>query len=270
MSGSPSGAELDLSAYLHRVGLEGGIGEPGLDQLSRLQAAHLEAVAFENLDQRLGRPVLLDLASLQDKIVRRRRGGYCFEQNTLFAAVLQQLGYRVETLEARVRPAGASSVLPRTHMMLRVEIEERAWLADVGFGVDGPFCPVPFDGETVTEPVARYRIAPEGNGVLVLRGTIDGEWRDLYAFRVEPALPIDFELAHYYTATHPTSKFRQILTVQRSFRTERHRLRGRIYERTGNGAERRPDLGDEDAWSLITGIFGLDVSIDDVRAALAE
>jgi N-hydroxyarylamine O-acetyltransferase len=270
MSISSDGSRLDLSAYLRRIGLEGAIGEPDLEQLRRLQAAHLEAVPFENFDQRLGRPVLLDLASLQDKIVRRRRGGYCFEQNTLFAAVLRQLGYRVECLEARVRPLGASAPLPRTHMLLRVEIEGRAWLADVGFGVDGPFYPVPFAGETVAEPVGAYQIVPEGNGVLVLRGTTGGAWRDLYAFRVEPVLPVDFEIAHYYTATHPTSKFRQTLTVQRSLPKERHRLRGRNYECTGASIERRADLSDDEVCALINGVFELEVPIDEVRAALAE
>ena len=126
----------DLDAYLHRVGDAGPVG-PDLETLRRLQAAHLGAIPFENLDVRLGRPVGLDLASLQAKLVRRRRGGYCFEQNTLFAAVLRAIGFDLRTLEARVRPPGATSPLPRTHMLLRVDVGGDPWLADV-FALEVP------------------------------------------------------------------------------------------------------------------------------------
>jgi N-hydroxyarylamine O-acetyltransferase len=258
----------DLAAYFERIALAPPAGPPDPATLAALHAAHLEAVPFENLDQRLGRPVGLDLASLEDKIVRRRRGGYCFEQNTLFAAVLRALGFAVDTLEARVRPPGATATLPRTHMVLRVRVGGDDWLADVGFGGDGPLLPVPFRGVVSEQGDERYAIAEEDGGALVLRGTIAGEWRDLYAFRPEPALPVDFEVAHHFTATHPRSVFRNVLTVQRTTRRARHRLRGRSYERTGGVTERRADLGDEEVHDLVVGPLGLDVPIEDVRAAL--
>lgn len=262
-------SELELASYYERIGLDEPIHEPTLEALRSLHAAHLEAIPFENLDQRLGRPVGIDLESLQKKIVRDRRGGYCFEQNTLFAAVLRELGFEVSTLEARVRPPGATAVLPRTHMILMVEIDEREWLADVGFGGNGIFLPVPFDAQRSTQAGEEYEVVPEEGDVLVLRGTVSGEWRDMYAFRTEPAHPVDFELAHYYTATHPTSKFRTTLTVQRSTRTARHALRGRGYTRTGTDPVSRTDLTDEEAFELITTVLGLDVPFEDVRAALA-
>lgn len=257
-----------LVSYLQRI-RSPEAGTPRLDTLRHLHSAHLAAIPFENLDQRLGRPVDLDLSSLQDKIVRRRRGGYCFEQNTLFAAVLRDLGFAVDTLEARVRPIGVTAPLPRTHMTLRVRIEDRDWLADVGFGGDGPFLPVPVDGQISEQAGESYQVVRE-NDYFVLRGTIMGKWRDLYAFRPEPALPVDFELAHYYTATHPRSRFRQTLTVQRSTLTDRYRLRGRTYERTGPDPETRTNLTDEEAHRIVTEVMKLEVSVEDIRTALSE
>ena len=98
-------------------------------------------IPFENLDIQLGRPIRLDLESIQSKLVRGRRGGYCYEQNSLFAAVLERIGFRVTTLAARVRK-GASRVLPRTHMLLSVDAADSPWLADVGFGTGGLLKPV--------------------------------------------------------------------------------------------------------------------------------
>lgn len=268
MNASAPDSGVDRISYLQRIRLPEA-GSPNLETLRRLHSAHLTAIPFENLDQRLGRSVDLDLSSLQDKIVRRRRGGYCFEQNTLFAAVLRDLGFAVDTLEARVRPAGATAPLPRTHMTLRVRIEDRDWLADVGFGGDGPFLPVPIDGQIAEQAGESYQIVRE-NDYFALRGTIMGEWRDLYAFRPEPALPVDFELAHYYTATHPRSRFRQTLTVQRSTPAARHYLRARTYERTGPEPETRTSLTDEEAHRIVTEIMELEVSLEDIRAALSD
>src|SRR3954471_2052207 len=132
---------LDLGAYLERVGYSGDL-VPGEAVLEALHLAHATHIPFENLDILLGRPVLLDLESLQAKLVRGQRGGYCFEQNTLFAAALEELGFSVTRLAARVR-SGASGPRPRTHMLLRVDVEGWPWLADVGFGGDGLLLPVP-------------------------------------------------------------------------------------------------------------------------------
>ncbi|HET8715978.1 MAG TPA: arylamine N-acetyltransferase, partial [Holophagaceae bacterium] len=135
---------LDLEAYLARIGYAGGLS-PDLPTLTALHEAHALAVPFENLAIQMGEGVRIDLASLQDKLVRRRRGGYCFEQNGLFLAVLRALGFAVDPFEARVR-FGTDAVLPRTHMLLRVRLPEGDFLADVGFGGQGVRRPVPLDG----------------------------------------------------------------------------------------------------------------------------
>ena len=111
-----------LDAYLTRVGGTRTLA-PGLEGLAVLHRAHCAAIPFENLDILLGRSIALDLLSLQAKLVRDRRGGYCFEQNTLFKAALEALGYRVTALAARVR-VGTTEVRPRTHMLLRVDLPE--------------------------------------------------------------------------------------------------------------------------------------------------
>ena len=137
-------AELDLGAYLRRIGLQ----EPPKGDLAGLRALHLAhatSIPFENLDVQVGLPIRLDLASLQAKLVQRRRGGYCFEHNTLFQSALEAIGFEAIACEARVR-LGAPVLLPRTHMLLLVRLDGGDWLADVGFGGEGLLGPVPLDG----------------------------------------------------------------------------------------------------------------------------
>src|SRR2546422_1681671 len=122
-----SDVTIDLDAYFTRIGYAG-VRRPTMETLRALHLAHATHISFENLDVLLGRPILLDLESLQAKLVRGRRGGYCFEQNALFAAVLERLGFTVTRLAARVR-MGVTRVLPRTHMALAVEVDGGSWLA---------------------------------------------------------------------------------------------------------------------------------------------
>jgi len=255
--------------YLERIGYRGETA-PNLGTLEALQSAHLDRIPFENLDVRLGRPVGLDLETLVAKLVDRRRGGYCFEQNTLFAAALRTFGFAVETLEARVRPPGATSTLPRTHMLLRVQLEDRGWLADVGFGGDGPLLPVPLDGAVSEQGDAGYRVVTEDSGHGVLRRRWRDSWHDLYAFSLSPALPVDFEVAHYFTSTHPESIFVRTLTVQRSEPETRHILRGRTYTMRRGEEETQREVADDELPGLLAERFGLEVPAADVIRALGS
>src|SRR5436189_3482 len=121
---------LNVADYLQRIDYRGPL-EPTLEVLKNLHRAHAIRIPFENLDIMLGRPILLDLPSLEAKLVQARRGGYCFEQNTLFAAALGQLGFDVTTLAARVR-LNRARIAPRTHMLLLVTVEGNSYVADVG------------------------------------------------------------------------------------------------------------------------------------------
>lgn len=247
---------LDLPAYLDRIGLDE-TPIPDLDGLRRLHFAHATHIPFENLDIQLGLPIRLDLESLQAKLVGRKRGGYCFEHNSLFMAVLRRLGFSVEAYEARVR-LGTAEVLPRTHMLLQVELPEGSFLADVGFGGQGLLHPVPMDGGAHPAFGEEHRVIEEGAlRVLQTRQTL--AWQDLYAFVPEAREPIDFELANWYTSTHPESRFVKTLTAQLPGPDQRHILRGLSYTKvSGKGAEERV-LRAEELVPLLRETFGLAV-----------
>jgi len=257
----------DIGSYLGRVGCTGVQGTD-LAVLRELHAAHVAAIPFENLDVVLGRPILLDIRSLQEKIVRGGRGGYCFEQNTLFAGVLRALGFHVLTLEARVRPPGTDQILPRTHMVLQVDVDQNAWLADVGFGGDGPIYPVPLQDATSEQPGGAYRVVTEGTARVLQLHHRNG-WQDLYGFTLAPAYPIDFEVANFFTSTHPRSPFLKTLTVQTALPEARHVLRGRKYSIRRGDSEETLELADGEIVRLLRERFGLQLSEEDVIRALS-
>jgi N-hydroxyarylamine O-acetyltransferase len=259
---------VDLDAYFARVGY-GGPRQASFDVLDALQAAHMATIPFENIDVRLGRPVSLDLSALEAKLVFGRRGGYCFEQNTLFAAVLGALGFPVATLEARVRPPEASEVLPRSHMVLRVALDGRDWLVDVGFGADGPTGPVPLDGVGTRTTAGTYRVVQEKT-LAVLQRRRQGLWADLYAFGPEPALPVDYEVANWYTSTHPRSRFVTTLTVQISRPEARHVLRDLRYTVAQGDESETRETGAEEIPALLRERFGLDLPETDVLRAVGD
>lgn len=237
-----------------------------MEVLTALHVEHLRHIPFENIDVLLGRVIGLDLESLQAKLVRRRRGGYCFEQNSLFAAALRTIGFEVATLEARVRPPGATATLPRTHMVLKVDIDGCAWLADVGFGGDGPLLPLRMGGEVSDQGDGTYRVEREPVDTHVLRRRWQGTWTDLYAFGPTPALPVDFEVANHFTSTHPSSVFRRTLTVQRSEPEARRILRGRTYIVRRDGKETRDEILLTTLPLLLAEEFGIELEAQEVAA----
>jgi len=204
-----------LAAYLQRLAIGGSLA-PGYGTLCGLQHAHMLSIPFENLDVLLGRPIRLDLLSLQDKLLTRKRGGYCFEHNTLFRAVLTSLGFDTVALSARVQlgsPAG--SVPPRTHMCLRVELPEGPFLADAGFGGAGPRHPIAlYPGSEAIFGNERHRLQCSGE-LWTLQSYVEAGFSDLYSFTLEPRFPIDVEVQNHFTSTHPASRFMQHLMVQR-------------------------------------------------------
>ena len=246
---------LDLSAYLRRIGY-GGALSPTRATLDALHLAHATSIPFENLDILLGVPIRLDLASLQAKLVAGRRGGYCFEQNALFAAVLEQLGFKVTRLAARVRH-GTDRVLARTHMMLWVDLGDARLVADVGFGADGLLLPVSLDGGVSPQFAWRYRVVDEGDAQVLQSGR-GGAWADLYAFTHEPQLAVDYEIANHYTSTHPASRFTQLLTAQRISRDARWMLRNRnLVEDRGTTSLSRAIRDDDELIAVLAETFGL-------------
>ncbi len=213
---------LDLPAYFERIGFNGD-PTPSRALLDRLHQAHANRIAFENLDILLGRPVHVDMASIQKKLVGERRGGYCFEHNLLMAAVLEQLGFAVTKLAGRVR-LGSDQVRARTHMLLMVALGGQSLLVDVGFGAQGYQRPLPFaPGEVFRRFQWQYRVVPEDQA-WVLQSLQENRWIDLYAFTLEPQHWIDYKVANHYVSTHPDSQFARNLIVQRPTPQARYSL----------------------------------------------
>lgn len=192
----------DIEAYLGRIGLT------GCPRLAEVHRAHACSILFENLDPHRGVPVSLDPMDLQRKLVHEKRGGYCFEQNLLLKQALEALGAEVETMLARVTTgAGRDAERPRSHLLLRVIAEDKAWHADVGFGAGTLLEPIPFGPGDVHEQSGwRFRVVEVGEE-LVLQSFERSEWIDLYRFLPQHVPFIDIETSNWYTSTHPRSPF---------------------------------------------------------------
>jgi N-hydroxyarylamine O-acetyltransferase len=246
----------DLTAYLRRIEFAGPV-RPDRATLDALHLAHATHIPFENLDILLGRPIRLDLDSLQEKLVRGARGGYCFEHNLLLSAALEAAGFRVTQLAGRVRYR-THRTLPRTHMALLVEADGARWIADVGFGVWGLLAPLPLVSGRET-PQSRWTFrAVETAGLWTVQSEQDGAWIDLYAFSLEPQHLIDFEMASYYVATHPESRFTQTLIAQAIAAHARYMLHNReLTVDRGSGTETRVLADDDELLDVLAGTFGL-------------
>ncbi len=198
----------DLDVYFGRIGYQGP-RVATLAVLTELHRLHPQAIPFENLDPLSGTAVSLELPAIAGKLLERRRGGYCFEQNKLFAHVLMQLGFRVTPLIARVLwGREADEVAARTHMLLRVEIDGAAWLADVGFGSVTQTAPLRIEaGMPQPTPLGTFRLADASHGALDLEVQVGGAWTKVYRFDLQRAEWIDYEVANWYTASWPQSIF---------------------------------------------------------------
>ena len=194
---------MDVAAYLQRMGYRGSL-DPTLDTLKRLQLAHLSSVPFENLDIPLGQPIVLSLPLLYEKIVERRRGGFCYELNGLFAWMLGELGFNVAQLSARVFNDGKPGP-DFDHMLLRVDQEE-PHIADVGFG-DCFRVPMPLAAGIRSERGQAYRLlAGKGKWQLQHRA-VGSDWNPQYVFS-ERAQPLEaFAPMCHYQQTSPDSPF---------------------------------------------------------------
>ncbi|MFD7554386.1 arylamine N-acetyltransferase [Streptomyces sp. NPDC059835] len=261
-----SGDELDLDAYLARIGwgTESASRElrPDLGTLYAVHRAHTAAVTFENLDVLLGRPVELDVKAIEGKLVHARRGGYCYEQNSLLAAALERIGFEVSGRGARNRTRG-DSLTAVTHAVLVVTVEGEPWLCDAGFGYQGPREPVPLGrpGGEVRQGEWTYRVREEEAGVLVLCVLRGGAWRDLYAFSPQRYHPVDYVVLNHYSSTHPRSAFASRVIVQRPGDAVRLALVGRELTRLHpDGRVEREDVGPDELIAVLDREFGLRLS----------
>ncbi len=263
---------VDIDGYLKRIGYTGSRA-PTLETLRALHLSHPLSIPFENIDVLLGAPIRLDPESLERKLVAQRRGGYCFEHNLLFARALTALGFDVQRLVARVLwDRSDDGTLPRTHMLLLVQLGEGAYVCDVGFGgltLTGPLRLEP-DVEQAT-PHEHFRFRRDGRD-LVMQARLRGEWRALYRFDLQEQREIDIDVASYYVSTHPESDFRSRLMAALAAEDRRFALRDReftVYYL--DGREERRELDSVEALRATLGrAFGIrlpdNADVDDALA----
>lgn len=266
---------LDLTGYFERVGYDGPTA-PTRDVLQGLVTAHTGSIPFENLDPLMGVPVDdLSPEALTDKLVYRRRGGYCYEQNGLMGYVLAEIGFRVRRLAGRVvwmlPPDAPPSA--QTHTVLAVTFpgSQGSYLVDVGFGGQTPTSPIRFETgnaqQTTHEP---YRLNDRGEG-LVLQALVRDEWKSLYVFGTQTAPQVDLRVGSWYVSTHPESIFVTGLTAALTTDDARYNLAGRNL--TIHRAEGSEKIRLDDAAAVVDVLaerFGIDVAGIGERSALEE
>jgi len=251
---------IDLPAYLSRIGLPAAPAAPTRAALQALVLHHVQAIAFENLNPFAGLPVSLAPEDVQRKLVQDRRGGYCYEHNQLFGAALRALGFRVDDLSARVlwnRPDDA--ITPRSHMLLAVHLDEGPCVVDVGFGGQTPTGVLRLQADTPQDtPHGPFRLRHDA-GDWRLQSRVQGDWRTLYRFDLQPAYPVDYEVSNYYLSTHPASHFVTSLVAARPTPQGRLALLNRdftVYRLDGTSTRRRLATTAE-IRAVLQGEFGL-------------
>ncbi|MDX2546560.1 arylamine N-acetyltransferase family protein [Streptomyces sp. WI04-05B] len=261
------GTDVDLDAYLSRVGHRADVA-PDLATLRGLHAAHVDAIAFENLDAVLGRPtVSLDLADVQEKIVRHGRGGWCLEQVVLVAAVLDRVGFTFTAFAGRTRIRTGSRFGPALHVALCVELDGERWLFDVSFGAYGPHAPIRLAENSRLEGDWPFDLVREPSGEQVLRFLRPEGPAELYGFTTDVRYPSDFELLNHFCLTHPRSPFNRRMVLQRTQAEVRHLLVGTTLTeiRPGEPATSR-ELDKDEALSAPEEIFGITLEPGDFQA----
>ena len=227
---------MDVKAYLERINYRGSV-VPTAETLRALQVAHLLAVPFENLSIHARQPIILDDEALYTKIVERRRGGFCYEANGLFAALLRALGFDVAMLSAGVAKAGGGFGPDFDHMALMVSLEQR-WLVDVGFG-DSFREPLRLDerGEQVQGDRA-YRILPDGRHLILMQRSEGEEWEPQYRFTLRPREYADYAGMCRHHQTSPESHFTKARICSRATEAGRITLSEMRLIKTSRGGAR--------------------------------
>ncbi len=244
-----------IKAYLERINYRGSIA-PTAETLRDLQLAHLQTVPFENLSIHANEPVVLDDESLFTKIVANRRGGFCYELNGLFAALLRALGFNVTMLSAGV--AGAEGDFGRDfeHMALLVSLDER-WLVDVGFG-DSFLEPLRLDEQREQVQGSRaYRIIADGGSFILMQRVEGDDWKAQYRFTLEPHQYPDYAEMCHYQQTSPLSHFTQSRICSRATQEGRITLSEMRLIKTSKGREERTLTSEAEYADVLREEFGI-------------
>ncbi|MGY1437642.1 arylamine N-acetyltransferase family protein [Streptomyces reniochalinae] len=265
------GDQLDLDAYLARLGYEGQ-RTPALETLRALHRAHVLTVRWGNLDCLVHGSVPLDLAQVQDKLVRRGQGGYCFEHVVLYAAALERLGFTFTAASGRPR-MGADRIRPATHAMVLVTVEGRRWLSDIGFGTSPLDIIELVDGSEPTIEGRRFwlrhtEVTPGAEGWMLHQQDADGGWMARHTFTEDPQYPADYVLGNHFIATSSHSPFNRRPFLQRVRPDRTDQLDGLTWTTTaatGLAPEEERTVEPSELPKLFADPFGIDLSEEDAR-----
>ena len=249
----------ELDAYLDRVGWHGDLRADHAT-LADLLGAHMRHIPFENIDVLLGRGVRLDVDAVADKLVTQRRGGYCFEHGTLFAAVLERIGFAPQRHTARVVVVAARTEAPRTHMFLTVALPEGRFVVDPGFGSLAPRVPLPLvDGARASIGGETHWMARDGD-LWVLRTQVSDRIVDCWVSEVGADNLVDFEVGNHYTSTYLESAFVNRLMLRAFTDDGRVSVMNRDVTIRSRGEARSFQLADRRALrTLLAEHFGFDL-----------
>jgi N-hydroxyarylamine O-acetyltransferase len=261
---------MNFDSFLTRIGVQS-LPDSPLSRLQTLHRAMTQTIPFENLAVLEGQGVSLDPEAIFKKVVERRRGGYCFELNTLLAEVLEVQGYKVERLLGRVWANGAATP-SLTHMTLRVIVNNQPYLCDVGFGGGTLREPLPWNtGVIVSQSPDSFRLDEADNGEIMLSRLAGSTWKDLYsllpcAVRVQDYIP-----ANHYTSTHPDSYFTQVPVAALTTEDGRITLRGRFVRSLGANGETERELATiEELIQVLSLEFGLaNLDVEALKSGLS-
>lgn len=247
--------------YLQRLGFDAPPA-PTLETLRQLQLRHTGVFPFENLTTLSGEPVLIDLPSIERKVLHGGRGGYCYELNNLYLALLQELGFEARGISGRVvigQPEGAWPA--RTHRLSLVTLDGERYISDVGFGGMVPTAPLLLDSrEEQSTPHEPYRIEQHADGY-TLRARVGDEWRQMYIFDLQRQEDIDYTIGNWYVSTHPDSSFTRQLMVARTGEGWRRTLNNGSFaiHRLGQDSERRELADVSELIAVLEREFGIRV-----------
>lgn len=245
---------MNRSSYLQRIGIDDEVEVSRLS-LERLHEAHMRRVPFENLDIGRGVRIVTEEESILDKIVRRRRGGFCYELNGAFAALLRAEGFRVDLLSACVARPDGSFGPEFDHLTLVVHLDEPQ-LADVGFG-DSFLRPIPLrDGVESTDESGRYRLVHDSNRWALSQRKGD-EWVTQYRFSLLPHLLSDFSMMCEFHQTSPESHFTRKKICSLATATGRVTLSGNRLIRSEHGLRTESTIDPDDEARVLAEEFGI-------------
>jgi N-hydroxyarylamine O-acetyltransferase len=237
---------MDIDAYLKRIGVSGR-KKPDLEFLTELQRRHLLSIPFENLDiVPLGKPFGIDTNKFFEKLVLKNRGGFCYENNTVFGMALSELGFDVTYLSAGVMNEKNEFGPEFDHMTLLVRLE-KDYLADVGFG-DSSHSPLAFDEEPRTDLSGAFRIHRNDDSTFFLEKNVEGQWKPEHRFTLIPHTFSEYEMMCRYHQTSADSPFTRKSLCTIATEHGRFRLSDMNFAITHDGEKTERTLSSQEEW----------------------